>query len=608
MADSHQSRTIRIAASLPRGPDRDLILDALHRRVGATPKKYDHIDFTPPKKVVENAALGLEYREKASPSNKGGLTSAEAGKEGIGSGVQRAVNLKNGDAVSPKVVGKMVGFFSRHEKNKSIAPEHKSEPWNDKGYVSWLLWGGDEGQTWANKVRMQMDKADKQSKTAAAVSNMSALSSEQMTYLNTMVKTINQTMLADEHFKGLVSKISGFVKDDWQTGKVYKKDGFGRMSLLAGVPHALVHLDFRILRPEGNDPLGRTDLEMLLSKNGETALIKDDKYGMRGTKTAAPVKLGQEVAEVIIRDVKEGIRLYNQKEQARKEQQDQLELARQEQGKKDQALTENAKLKEKEVLAVVSKLKRMIKSIDQKIKVAIGNLPEADRPLFFGAEVLPSQVKTTFFCKVFLGNDPEKNGVVIRWSHVRQRLESVEGQSQVFVSEILDASRKLNILADGMVTRWVMERERIKQKAKDDAELEKARLIREQEWVEEQAREQAEKKLLSSIGRRLKSIYLGRVGGRAQSVEEDSPTAWTIEPTKRQRLDHFVGGNYHPDEDDDPEGWDEDGWNDEYAYPVQDAAIEWLNEEFGPDLFYVEVGDKGHVFVSLNNKGIAYFA
>lgn len=75
MAKDHvASRMIRLAAALPRGPNRDSILDNFRIRVSATSEKYDHIDFTPPKAVAENAARGLEYRQKASPSNKGGLT------------------------------------------------------------------------------------------------------------------------------------------------------------------------------------------------------------------------------------------------------------------------------------------------------------------------------------------------------------------------------------------------------------------------------------------------------------------------------------------------------------------------------------------------------
>ena len=137
------------------------------RYLAAAEGKYKDIDFQPPKAVADEAEKGLKLREKASPSNRGGLTSQEAGKQGIGSGVQRAVNLKNRDNVTPETIGKMLGFFARHEKNKGIPPEHKDEPWNAKGYVAWLLWGGDAGRAWAKKVKDQMDKADAEGKTAS---------------------------------------------------------------------------------------------------------------------------------------------------------------------------------------------------------------------------------------------------------------------------------------------------------------------------------------------------------------------------------------------------------------------------------------------------------
>ena len=129
-------------------------------KVAASPAKYDHIDFKPPQSVADAAAKGLEYRAKASPSNKGGLTPAEAAEEGIGSGVQRAVNLKNRDNISPEVINQMAAFFSRHEKNKGVAAEHRDEPWNDKGNVAWLIWGGDPGRAWAEKIKGQMETAD----------------------------------------------------------------------------------------------------------------------------------------------------------------------------------------------------------------------------------------------------------------------------------------------------------------------------------------------------------------------------------------------------------------------------------------------------------------
>jgi hypothetical protein len=140
--------------------------------------KYDHINFKPPESVASAAEKGLEYRSKASPSNKGGLTSSEAGKAGIGSGVQRAVNLKNRNELSPSTVKRMHSFFSRHKGNESIGSEHKGEPWNDKGYVAWLLWGGNPGAAWARKIVNQMEAADKKSKAHETISGLVKLADD----------------------------------------------------------------------------------------------------------------------------------------------------------------------------------------------------------------------------------------------------------------------------------------------------------------------------------------------------------------------------------------------------------------------------------------------
>ena len=127
------------------------------------PEKYKHINFKPPEAVAAAAARGLEYRQKASPSNKGGLTPVEAAAEGIGSGVQRAVNLQNRDNISPKVIGQMRNFLSRSEKASKVA--EGKEPWNDKGHVAWLLWGGDPGKSWVEQVYQQMLRADSEEST-----------------------------------------------------------------------------------------------------------------------------------------------------------------------------------------------------------------------------------------------------------------------------------------------------------------------------------------------------------------------------------------------------------------------------------------------------------
>ena len=73
---------------------------------------------------------------------------------GTAVGWQRAHQLAKGEALSEDVVSRMAQF-NRHRKNSKIAPEFKDEPWKDRGYVAWLIWGGDEGVNWA------MEKMDK---------------------------------------------------------------------------------------------------------------------------------------------------------------------------------------------------------------------------------------------------------------------------------------------------------------------------------------------------------------------------------------------------------------------------------------------------------------
>ena len=119
--------------------------------------KYDHIDFKPPESVAKAAARGLELRKKN--KGKGGLSPQQAHKAGIGSGVARAVSLKNRKTLSPSTVRRMKAFFDRHEKSKKIDPGKTHA--TDKGWIAHLLWGSDAGRSWANKICRQMDAADK---------------------------------------------------------------------------------------------------------------------------------------------------------------------------------------------------------------------------------------------------------------------------------------------------------------------------------------------------------------------------------------------------------------------------------------------------------------
>ncbi len=103
--------------------------------------------------VRKQAERGLKLRKE---HGRGGLSTQEAGKLGIGSGIQRASDLKSG-TVSYKTVRRMLSFFRRHEAYKK---HHTVNP-PSNSYISWLLWGGDAGYAWAKRTVAQQEKVKK---------------------------------------------------------------------------------------------------------------------------------------------------------------------------------------------------------------------------------------------------------------------------------------------------------------------------------------------------------------------------------------------------------------------------------------------------------------
>ena len=100
--------------------------------------------FSPPAEVRANAKRGLELRKKY---NRGGTEV----------GVARARDLSNGATISLDTIKRMVSYFARHEVDK------KGEGWgvDSAGYIAWLLWGGDAGRAWANRIAKDNEKKDK---------------------------------------------------------------------------------------------------------------------------------------------------------------------------------------------------------------------------------------------------------------------------------------------------------------------------------------------------------------------------------------------------------------------------------------------------------------
>ena len=103
-----------------------------------------------------------------------------------------------------------------------------------------------------------------------------------------------------------------------------------------------------------------------------------------------------------------------------------------------------------------------------------------------------------------------------------------------------------------------------------------------------------------------------KIGGRNRDVDYYPPGKngfrspfWSAEPANRQRLDHYVGSFYNPGPDDDPEGWDEEGWSEDYAGPLHTEVQKKLDAQFGKGMFNVDIGEKGHIDVQATKLGLA---
>ncbi len=115
--------------------------------------KYDHIDFSPPSGVREEAAKGLAWRD-------------EYGRGGTAVGVARARDLSNGVNISPDTAKRMASYFARHEVDKQgegWSPGQDGFP--SAGRIAWALWGGDAGQAWASKLTKQIEAADEEGRS-----------------------------------------------------------------------------------------------------------------------------------------------------------------------------------------------------------------------------------------------------------------------------------------------------------------------------------------------------------------------------------------------------------------------------------------------------------
>jgi hypothetical protein len=105
-----------------------------------------------PAAAKANAKKALEWRDKY------GRDEVDAGTP---VGWARANQLAGGENISADTVKRMAAF-NRHRKNSSVSAEYKDTPWKDRGYVAWLIWGGDEGVDWAIEKSKEIDTMKEQ--------------------------------------------------------------------------------------------------------------------------------------------------------------------------------------------------------------------------------------------------------------------------------------------------------------------------------------------------------------------------------------------------------------------------------------------------------------
>lgn len=110
--------------------------------------KGAEIDTKPSESMAEEAARGLEWRE-------------EYGRGGTEVGVARARDISNRRELSIDTVRRMYSYFARHEVDKEaegFRPGEEGYP--SAGRIAWALWGGDAGQSWANRIVDRLNSLD----------------------------------------------------------------------------------------------------------------------------------------------------------------------------------------------------------------------------------------------------------------------------------------------------------------------------------------------------------------------------------------------------------------------------------------------------------------
>jgi len=222
-----------------------------------TEAQYD--DY--PAAASKNAKQAIEWKEKYGREEVAGGTEV---------GWARAHQLAKGEKLSRDVVSRMAQF-NRHRKNSKVAAEFKDEPWKDKGYIAWLIWGGDEGVDWAIEKMAEIEKSEVKEnlryiKTFEAFLNETKAEGELDATVEHVYKVLDGKVSKAEILETIRPMIDegflDFVKGLFKNPFVKRKIGKLADELFA------VRVEIGKLELEGN-PVERYKQELDMAKDGE---------------------------------------------------------------------------------------------------------------------------------------------------------------------------------------------------------------------------------------------------------------------------------------------------------------------------------------------------
>jgi HK97 family phage major capsid protein len=267
----------------------------------------------PTQGMVEEAKKGLAWRK-------------EFGRGGTLIGVARARDIINEKNLSLDTVKRMKSFFARHEVDKKAEgyrPGEKGYPSN--GRIANALWGGDAGQTWANKIVEQANNEEKERMEAKDLATRHILEVEETEneYIVAFAKAKAEEVaeepemeMAEEERKATPEPLS-FRVGEVERGWSYDKEKDDRRVRLAWSSQSPVEREF------GYEVLGHSEDEIDLSfaRSGRMPLLLDhdmrqqigvvERVDLDSTAgiARATVRFGRSaLAEEVFADVVDGIR------------------------------------------------------------------------------------------------------------------------------------------------------------------------------------------------------------------------------------------------------------------------------------------------------------